>query len=939
MQAVFSSERKSRLHYELNLRESRLRDQLIIDFMERELDAEGRLGPIRPLEIDEVGIESLSAGEDRALLRLLLGNVAEDRNRARLEHKLTYSRSVVRPGMYDTVLARLSASKRFFQETMMDASVEPVALVFDDGEPFGFALHVESAEEGYKLWGRLVREDEAIDLAAPQLILSGGLAVLGADGGSAVRLVRFECAEAFDWIYRLHRQGPIVVPHEAKDEFLIQLAAMPDLPDVELPPELHWSKAKIAPRPRVVFAPVQGETKVVIGTVEFDYAGQVVGAGSARTSVADQEGRRIFRRDGRAERKLIERLKSLGLEAAGPAEVKIATRDLGAVIRTLVEEGWYIEAEGAPVRAATGSLKSKVCSGIDWFDLEGELEFGDVSASLPELLEAAAAGSGFVRLPDGSRGLLPDWLDRYASLAHAAKREGQRLRFLPSQAGIIDALLTGHAEADVDVKYERVRQALAAGGRGTLPGEPPGFFGKLRPYQKEGLAWLRFLETSGYGGCLADDMGLGKTVQVLAMLQARHRPSATGKRKRAPSLIVVPRSLVHNWISESAKFTPAMKALDYTGGDRKKHTEHLQDYDLIVTTYGTLRQDVLDLLETKFSTVILDEAQAIKNPTSQAAKACRLIRADHRLAITGTPVENNLDELWSIFEFLSPGLLGRFEDFSANGKAADDAWLDMLATSLKPFMLRRTKEQVLKELPKKTEQTIAVELKSSERDAYDELRDYYRGVLSRKIDEVGFGRAKIQVLEALLRLRQAACHPGLIDADRMDEPSAKIDALMDMLEEVTRAGHKALVFSQFTTLLEIVRRRVERSSIAYCYLDGATRDRRGVCDRFQTDPSLKVFLISLKAGGCGLNLTASDYVFILDPWWNPAVESQAIDRAHRMGQKNKVFAYRLIASETVEEKIVGLQDEKRKLADAIVTADGKGLRDLTAKDLDSLFGA
>jgi superfamily II DNA or RNA helicase len=755
------------------------------------------------------------------------------------------------------------------------------------------------------------------------LILSGGLALM------QDRLLRLECADAFDWIYRLHRQGAIAVPHEAKDEFLIQLATMPDLPELEIPPELHWSKAKVTPRPRVVFAPSQADTKAVIGTVEFDYAGQVVGAGSARTSVADEDGKRIVRRDLRAERKLIERLKSLGLEAAGAADVKIASRDLGSVIRTLVEEGWYIEAEGAPIRAATGALKPKVSSGIDWFDLEGELEFGDLSVGLPELLEAAASGSGFVRLPDGSRGILPDWLDRYTSLAHAAKREGQRLRFLPSQAGIIDALLTGHGEANVDVKFERIRQALADGGKRALPDEPQGFFGKLRPYQKEGVAWLKFLEASGYGGCLADDMGLGKTVQVLAFLW--------GDRKKAPTLIVVPRSLVHNWIAESAKFTPGFKVVDYTGADRKK--VRLTDYDLVVTTYGTLRQDVLDLCEIKFSRVILDEAQAIKNPTSQAAKACRLIRAEHRLAITGTPVENNLDELWSIFEFLSPGMLGRFEDFSANGKAADDGWLDMLATSLKPFMLRRTKDQVLQDLPKKTEQTIVVELKESERAEYDELRDWYRGVLTKKIDEVGFKRAKIQVLEALLRLRQAACHPGLIDADRMDDPSAKIDALMDMLEEVTRAGHKALVFSQFTTLLEIVRRRVEKANIRYSYLDGATRDRRGVCEQFQTDPGLKVFLISLKAGGCGLNLTSSDYVFILDPWWNPAVESQAIDRAHRMGQKKPVFAYRLIASETVEEKIVGLQDQKRKLADAIVTADGKGLRDLTANDLELLFGA
>ena len=881
---MLAPEEPEEIRYEIDVRESRLRDQLIIDF-----SSGGR-----PLCITEADVSGLKSA-DRALLGLLLGNVAEERNRAHLQKNLTFSRSVVRPGMYDLVLIRLVESRRFFVDG------EPVE--YDLGDPFGLVLSVSDEGDTCALRGRLTRDDETIDLGAPSVLLSGGIAIVGS------RIIAVDTVD-FDWMYRLHRQGPITVPRDQADEMLLRLSGMPDLPELELPESLSWKKKRIAPRPGIVFSPSEEGAKIVYGNVELDYGGQVVSASSKKTSVADESGRRLFSRDRRAERKHVARLRELGFLASENAHFELPSKALTGVIRTLVDEGWSIEADGAQVRATSKRLEPRVSSGIDWFDLEAELDYDGITVSLPELLEAAASGKGWVQLSDGSRGLLPDWLKDYAPLCRTGKREGDRLRFLPSQAGIIDALLTGHEDA-ADVKFDRVRKLLKERSRPAK--EPGGFFGKLRGYQKKGLAWLQFLENARVGGCLADDMGLGKTVQVLASLLARHQKAKT------PSLIVVPKSLVGNWIKEAAKFTPSLKVHAYVGSSRKK--VRLMDYDLLVTTYGTLRHDVLDLLEIKFTTVILDEAQAIKNPRSQAAKACRLIRSEHRLAITGTPIENSLDELWSIFEFLNPGMLGTFDDFSANGRDADDGWLDMLSRSLQPLMLRRTKEQVLKELPKKTEQVIEVELSSKEQEAYDELLDYYRGVLSQKIEEVGFGRAKIHVLEALLRLRQAACHPGLIDADRMDAPSSKVDALMEKLEEVVAAGHKALVFSQFTTLLEIVRRRLEKSKIRHAYLDGQTRDRQGVCDDFQSDPGLSVFLISLKAGGCGLNLTASDYVFILDPWWNPAVESQAIDRSHRMGQKNPVFAYRLITSGTVEEKIVALKAEKKKLADAIVSVE------------------
>lgn len=947
MKTVLIGPRIRQLRYQLNVRETRLRDQLVIDFFER--DGEG---PWRPLEVDDQALRRMPEAEDRAILQLLVGTSAEDRTRARLEQRVKYSRSVVRPGMYEVVLPRLAATGRFELEGGL-AEIEVTGpLGFDEGGTFGFELVVErSAGEGYRLWGCLRRGDERIDLEAPLLFLSSGLFVLGQRVGVA------EAGEAQELLWRLRRHGAIVVPEEAKDEFLVHLATMPSLPEVSLPPELHWSQVTVRPRPRIAFSAPEGEgerERVVLGRVSFDYGGQLVQAAERRRAVVDESGKKLFRRDLKAERELLDRLRVVGLEAtsekeAPRGEVKVPSRALVQVIRTLSDDGWHIESEGQAVRAP-GALRTKINSGIDWFDLEAELEFDGIEASLPELLESVAQGARFVELKDGSRGIVPDWLTRYAQLAQTGKVEaGGRLRFLPSQAGILDALLTGQltedpnapavpvAESTVDVKFERIKKSLVRSGR-VRSAEPPGFLGKLRDYQQEGLGWLRTLEAHQWNGCLADDMGLGKTVQVLAFLLGRHRPNGVRDESLGPTLIVVPRSLIHNWISEAARFAPDLKFVDYTGSARLQHQDRLREYDVVVTTYGTMRQDILHLLEIKFRTVVLDEAQAIKNPRSQAAKAARLLTADAKLAISGTPIENSLEELWSIFEFLNPGMLGPLEAFSQQLKLKDEAWLDTLATTLRPFMLRRTKEQVLTELPEKTQQTLLVELEDNERTRYDELRDFYRAGLQKRFGEIGFERAKIHVLEALLRLRQAACHPGLLDPDRSEEGSAKIDMLMEQLETLAATGHKALVFSQFTTLLKLVESRLLARGIGHEYLDGGTRDRQGGVQRFQTDAEKKVFLISLKAGGAGLNLTASDYVFILDPWWNPAVEAQAIDRAHRMGQKRPVFAYRLIAKDTVEEKIMQLKDEKQRLADAIISGDRSLMKSLTEKDILDLLG-
>ena len=360
----------------------------------------------------------------------------------------------------------------------------------------------------------------------------------------------------------------------------------------------------------------------------------------------------------------------------------------------------------------------------------------------------------------------------------------------------------------------------------------------------------------------------------------------------------------------------------------------------MVTTYGTVRRDALRLKDVEFDYVILDEAQAVKNASTESSKAVRLLRGDHRLALSGTPVENHLGELWTLFEFLNPGMLGAASVFKLAGGGArnpDEETRRLLGHALRPFILRRTKLQVARELPEKTEQTIFCELEPGQRRLYDDLRRHYRESLLARIESEGMAKSKIQVLEALLRLRQAACHPALIDHARGDEGSAKLDTLMAQLREVIEEGHKALVFSQFTSLLKIVRQRLDGEKVDYEYLDGATTNRQACVDRFQTDAGCQVFLVSLKAGGLGLNLTAAEYVFLLDPWWNPAVEAQAVDRAHRIGQTRQVFAYRLIAKDTVEEKVLELQNSKRALADAIINQDNSVIRGLKREDLEMLL--
>ncbi len=826
---------------------------------------------------------------------------------------------------------------------LTDKDAELRALRWDEGTPWEFRLEVapDAAGKQYVLTGSLRRGTERLDLASPVLLVHGGL-VFWED-----RVARLEDFEAFEWISLLRRVGSLSVPVKQKEELLKQLLGMPRWPRLDLPEELRFEEVAQTPRPRLkVKAPQHpgwGGNRLR-GELSFDYDSVVVAAHDPRRGIYQAEQRRFLRRDLPAEEAAAARLQQLGFRPGTYScekELELTSSKLPGVVRTLIEAGWHVEAEGKLYRQP-GEFRIEVSSGIDWFELHGSVEFGDSVAQLPELLAALRRGENTVRLDDGTFGMLPEaWLKKYGLLAGLGTVQEDHLRFSRNQVGLLDALLASQPEATFDAAFGRVRDELRRF-EGIEPADPlPGFVGELRGYQREGLGWLHFLQKFGFGGCLADDMGLGKTVQVLALLESRRVLRAKRSSERpGPSLVVVPKSLIFNWKQEAARFTPELRILDHTGAARAQPGAHFDEYDLVLTTYGTLRRDALHFKDVTFDYGILDEAQAIKNAQSDSAKAARLLRANHRLALSGTPVENHLGELWSLFEFLNPGMLGSASVFKLGGLGARNPsgeTTSLLARALRPFILRRTKGQVAKELPQKLEQTIYCELEPAQRKLYNELREHYRQALLARLERDGIGRAKIQILEALLRLRQAACHPGLLDKARTTEASAKLDTLLAQLSEVLDEGHKVLVFSQFTSLLAIVRHRLDRDRIPYEYLDGRTRDRAARVERFQNDADCKLFLISLKAGGLGLNLTAAEYVFLLDPWWNPAVEAQAIDRAHRIGQTRPVFAYRLIARDTVEEKVLELQQTKRELADAIINADNSLIRNLSREDLELLL--
>jgi non-specific serine/threonine protein kinase len=586
----------------------------------------------------------------------------------------------------------------------------------------------------------------------------------------------------------------------------------------------------------------------------------------------------------------------------------------------------------------TPSISLNITSGIDWFDLDVKIQYGDQEVKLKEVRQALKRGENFIKLADGSLGQIPDeWLDRYKHLFNMTKETEEGFRVRDYQLTLLDELLEDADSANIAAEFEEKRERLRNMQGIAKQPIPKAFTGELRPYQKAGLDWLHFLREYGFGGILADDMGLGKTIQMLAYLQSQRDQAEV----TSAALLVVPKSLLTNWQRESANFTPNLRILEYIGNEREKDVSIFDEYDIIITTYGTMLRDIEILREYRFDTVILDESQAIKNPLAKTAKAARLLNGARRLAMTGTPVENNSFELWSQFAFLNPGLLGNLDyfkrDFAKAIESRDgEAEANLLKRMVYPFILRRTKEQVAPELPPRTERVIYTDFEPAQRKLYDATREKYRAQLLGVLDTGGMNDARMKILEGLLRLRQICIHPALVEPT-YTKGVAKFEILMETLETLRAEGHKALIFSQFVQTLKLLEKEMKPAKMKYTYLDGKTRKRQERVDEFQNDPNISFFLISLKAGGVGLNLTAADYVIHLDPWWNPAVEMQATDRAHRIGQDKPVFVYKFIARDTVEEKILLLQERKKALVEQLISSESSFFKSLTRDDVDVLF--
>ena len=586
------------------------------------------------------------------------------------------------------------------------------------------------------------------------------------------------------------------------------------------------------------------------------------------------------------------------------------------------------------------TLSMSVKSNIDWFDLEIEVKFGKEIVPLKDIRKALLKKSKYVPLKNGNFGILPEkWLQKFGKYFKAGEVKKNQIQLSPYQFNIIDDLhedLEQTPQFLMDLQQKKIRlQNLKTNAHVKVPKNVKA---TLRPYQLEGLNWLVFLDENKLGGCLADDMGLGKTLQTIAFLSHLKNHN----KEKATHLVIAPTSLVFNWEKEIDKFCPSLQTLIYTGIKRHEFFDDFVKYDVVLSTYGSLLNDIEKLKEFSFGYVILDESQTIKNPNSKRYKAARLLKSENRLALTGTPIENNTFDLFAQMNFLNPGLLGSMTHFrkefsEAIDKQNNEEASDLLSRIIYPFLLRRTKEQVATELPEKTETILYCDMKTEQRKVYESFKEKFRDYLMQKIDENGLAKSQFYVLEGLTKLRQICNSPELLnDEEDYGSASIKLDILTEHIKNKT-ANHKIVVFSQFTSMLALVKERLEKENIPYTYLDGKTKKREEVVTNFQENDNLRVFLISLKAGGVGLNLTAADYVFLIDPWWNPAVESQAIDRCYRIGQDKHVMAYRMICKDTIEEKIVSMQSNKKKVSASIIQTDASK-KSFDNSQIKDLFG-
>ena len=589
---------------------------------------------------------------------------------------------------------------------------------------------------------------------------------------------------------------------------------------------------------------------------------------------------------------------------------------------------------------ARPSTEIHISNGVDWFDAKVKVVFGEQQVSIDEIKRALVNKQQFVQLNDGTLGILPEnWLKKYSLLFRVGEGKNNALRLSKYHLSVIDELYEERNEAEVLIELEEKYNRLRGFNRIKEIDPPQRLAHILRPYQVAGYHWLNYLSEVGWGGILADDMGLGKTVQALSFLQF-YRDTHDALK----AIVVCPTTLMFNWENEIKKFTPDLTYHIHHGADRSRNKEGFKGHNVIITTYGTLRSDIKLLTEIHFDYVILDESQAIKNPQSKVTKAAGLLISKNRLCMSGTPLQNNTFDIYAQMNFLNPGMLGSVEYFRNEfatpiDKFGEQDRKEHLKKLLYPFILRRTKEQVAKDLPEKTETILFCEMQAEQREIYEAFRMDYRNKILGVINEQGIQKSQLTILQGLMKLRQICDSPAIMnEPEKYPNHSIKLD---EIAREITEniSNHKALVFSQFLGMLALIKEKLKSLDVPFEYFDGSTpaHEREKAINRFQDDDNCRAFLISLKAGGVGLNLTAADYVYIVDPWWNPAVEQQAIDRTHRIEKNKNIFAYRMICKDTIEDKILQLQEKKRSLARDLIADDNTFVKSLSRDDVEYLF--
>lgn len=661
----------------------------------------------------------------------------------------------------------------------------------------------------------------------------------------------------------------------------------------------------------------------------------------------------VIQRNLEVEKEFIQKIESLHSGFIRPAEGNVLALKGSDVLRN----NWFflfvdaVKEMNIPVfgfealknfrfNTAKPSTKIFISSNTDWFDAKIEINFGEQKVTVEEVKKALTNKQQFVQLADGTLGILPEeWIKKYSLLFRVGDGNAGNMKLSKYHFSVIEELYLQRDEEELFFKLEEKYERLKGNHSIKEIPAPAHLKHILRPYQESGFQWLNYLREVQWGGILADDMGLGKTVQALSFLH--HLKEEKGTLK---ALVVCPTTLMFNWQNEIQKFTPSLTYYIHHGGNRSRETLGNPAIDVIITTYGTLRSDIKQFVDVFFDYVILDESQAIKNPSSKVTKAAGLLKAHNRLCLSGTPLQNNTFDIFAQMNFLNPGMLGSVEFFKQEfsvpiDKFGEKEQKDHLRKLLYPFILRRTKEQVAKDLPEKQEMVLFCEMGDEQRKIYEAYRNDYRDKILGVVEDQGIQKSQLTILQGLMKLRQICDSPAIVkEEERFPNVSVKLEEIgREITENIS--NHKALVFSQFLGMLALIKEKMKELRVDYEYFDGSSTvsERERAITRFQNDENCRVFLISLKAGGVGLNLTAADYVYIVDPWWNPAVEQQAIDRTHRIGQTKNIFAYRMICTDTVEDKILKLQERKRNLAKDLITDDEGFVKSLTKEDVEYLF--